>query len=177
MKKTTDSQTAGEIPFFTLNPRRKARNRLQKPRLQLAFAMYAILLTILFSVSIIATVYLAFGDLYHAILDTSELRLYYKNEIRENFQASIGTLIPIVLTYVILIMVISVVFTERMVGPTIAFLRHINALKNGVYSARITLRKRDELQELAAELNELAEILERKSERDRNEELKALQSS
>ena len=45
-------------------------------------------------------------------------------------------------------------------GPTIAFKRHINALKSGDYSARILLRRHDAFNDVAHELNDLAEILE-----------------
>lgn len=172
MKTPVNSQTSGDSRFFTLKPRRKLRNRIQKPGLQLRFPLYTILLTVFFAGSIVATVYLSFGDLYNSILNVSELGEYYKNAIRENFQASIGLLTMFFLAYITLIVVLSVVVTHRMIGPTYSFVRQIRALKNGDYYARIVLRKHDEFKDVAKELNELAEILECKSFSEQKDEQK-----
>ena len=51
-----------------------------------------------------------------------------------------------------------------MIGPTLPIMRHIRALKDGFYSQRVKLRRYDCFQELADELNKLAETLEKRKE-------------
>ena len=55
-------------------------------------------------------------------------------------------------------------YTQRYVGPLVPIRRHLGALKNGDYSARVRLRRNDSLQEIAQQLNELAESLERSAD-------------
>ena len=57
----------------------------------------------------------------------------------------------------------SVFYTHKLVGPTIAFRRHIEELTNGNYTAKTTLRKLDAFREVADDLNILSERLEEKS--------------
>ncbi|MHC4547315.1 MAG: hypothetical protein ACYTEZ_00945 [Planctomycetota bacterium] len=47
--------------------------------------------------------------------------------------------------------------THRFVGPAFAMRRAVEAMKKGDYSARLTLRRRDYLKELAASLSDLRE--------------------
>lgn len=52
--------------------------------------------------------------------------------------------------------------THRYYGPLVSILRFLKELQAGNYTARIKLRKKDELQELADNLNLLAETLQKK---------------
>ncbi len=58
----------------------------------------------------------------------------------------------------------SIYFTHKMVGPTVAFRRQINALKSGNYRSKVYLRQGDAFGEVAVELNELADELKRQQE-------------
>jgi nitrogen fixation/metabolism regulation signal transduction histidine kinase len=55
-------------------------------------------------------------------------------------------------------------YTQRFVGPLVPICHHLRALKKGDYSSRVRLRRNDSLQQMARELNELAEILEGRTE-------------
>jgi signal transduction histidine kinase len=83
-------------------------------------------------------------------------------EIRDQFRVMSGWLAVILLSYLALIVTISIVFTHRLIGPTIAFRRHIRALTEGKYQSRVVLRKGDAFIEVADDLNKLAETLEKK---------------
>ncbi len=50
--------------------------------------------------------------------------------------------------------------SNRIYGPLVPMLRHIQNLQQGVYSSRVVLRQNDELTELRDALNELASTLE-----------------
>ena len=47
-------------------------------------------------------------------------------------------------------------------GPTVAFRRHIQALRQGDFDSRVRLRRGDAFNEVADELNALSEDLARK---------------
>jgi HAMP domain-containing protein len=61
-----------------------------------------------------------------------------------------------------LFMSLAIVLTERIVGPTRALARHIDALKAGKYDVKTSLRKNDELKPLMIALNELSDTLKAK---------------
>ena len=61
--------------------------------------------------------------------------------------------------YVLLVIVVTVIYTHRLLGPAIPLLRHVKALNAGRYTHRVSLRRHDAFTELADELNELAESL------------------
>lgn len=65
-----------------------------------------------------------------------------------------------VLTF--LIALIMVFLTHKVYGPLVSIHRFVKSLRGGDYSARLQLRPSDELQELATDLNDLAETLERR---------------
>jgi HAMP domain-containing protein len=54
----------------------------------------------------------------------------------------------------------AIFYSHRLVGPVYRFERMLDALIAGDYSIRIRIRKRDELREMEALLNRLAETLE-----------------
>jgi nitrogen fixation/metabolism regulation signal transduction histidine kinase len=58
-----------------------------------------------------------------------------------------------------LFLCLGVILTERIAGPSRALLRHIEALKEGRFEHKTTLRKNDELKHLGTALNELSEAL------------------
>jgi signal transduction histidine kinase len=68
----------------------------------------------------------------------------------------------ILFVYAVLVIVITSVYTHSLLGPMIPIARHLKALKEGFYSHRLRLRKKDALHELADQMNELAEVLEKR---------------
>ena len=62
---------------------------------------------------------------------------------------------------VLLVIVVTVIYTHRLIGPAIPLLRHVKALQAGVYTHRVSLRRHDAFTELADELNELADSLQK----------------
>ncbi|MGE0526959.1 MAG: hypothetical protein AB7G93_05045 [Bdellovibrionales bacterium] len=55
-------------------------------------------------------------------------------------------------------------YSHRILGPSVPILKHIRELCDGRYEGQIQLRRKDEFQEVAKELNRLAEILKKKSQ-------------
>ena len=57
---------------------------------------------------------------------------------------------------------LSIIASHRIAGPIYRIISFVRGLTSGNYSARLRLRKGDDLQDLADALNELAEKLEKK---------------
>jgi HAMP domain-containing protein len=143
--------------------RRKARNLLLSPTLQLKLPLYILLLSCTFLLFALLLGYTYFDQLYIMMVENTEQGQYLQNAIGQQTGNFIEVSITLLLMYIILMVAITVLYTHRIIGPTIPLARHIRALKEGLYSHRVNLRKQDELKELAVELNELAEILEQRN--------------
>ena len=141
---------------------RRVRNLLLQPLLQVKLGLYSILLALLFVVVFTSVLIFSFRRLFELILDLTDLRHEVMEVINSYMLELSGKLLLVVLVYFVFNVVISIVFTHRLVGPTVAFRRHIRALSEGLYNSRITLRKNDAFSEVAEDLNHLAEVLEKK---------------
>ncbi len=145
--------------FFTLSPRRKTSNLVLQPHLQLKLPVYLLGLTFCFAVLFTLHGYVTYDRLYEIVLQHTDAPEYFERVIQAqtaNFKAvsaSMG------IAYVLLMLTISILYTHRLVGPTVAFRRHVESIRNGDFSSRIVLRKNDAFLEVARELNELAEML------------------
>jgi len=144
-------------------PKRRVRNFLLMPLLQVKLGLYSILLTILFSAAMAGILYLNLKKFAVIVLqltdvqeEVTELLDAYMRDTRWYLGIAIATFIAINV-------VISVLYTHRLIGPTIAFRRHVRALADGRYNVRTFLRKGDAFAELADELNHLSEVLDRQS--------------
>jgi signal transduction histidine kinase len=67
--------------------------------------------------------------------------------------------ILLMLLYIVVNIVVTVLYTHKLIGPTIAFRRHIRMIAEGQYQHRTTLRKGDAFQEVADDLNSLSAVL------------------
>jgi len=141
---------------------RKFKNLLLKPLLQVKLGLYSILLSSLFVVTFCSVLMVSFHRLFELILDFTDLRQEVIDVIQSGLYGIAGWLILIVAVYFLASVLLSVVYTHRLIGPTIAFRRHIKALTEGNYDSRIQLRKNDAFVEVAEELNRLAEVLGQK---------------
>ena len=64
--------------------------------------------------------------------------------------------------YILCTVGVSMLFTHRLVGPTVAFRKHLIAIESGDFCHRTVLRKNDAFQEVAVQLNDLSAMLETK---------------
>jgi signal transduction histidine kinase len=120
------------------------------------------LLALLCGVVFTSVLIFSFRRLFELILDLTDLRHEVMDVINSYMLELSGKLLLVVLVYFVLNVIVSVVYTHRLVGPTVAFRRHIRALCDGLYNSRITLRKNDAFSEVAEDLNRLAEVLDKK---------------
>ena len=141
--------------------RRKARNFLLKPMLQMKLPLYILILSFTFGLLAMLVGFVYFEQLYAMMLENTSQTSYLQETVSEQTGNFVEALIMLLIGYVLLMTGITTIYTHRMIGPTITIKRHVRALKKGIYSSRISLRRRDEFKDLAEELNELAEILEK----------------
>ena len=143
-----------------VNERRKARNLLVKPALQLKLPFYILLLTasFLFMVLLLGNLYL--DQTFVTMIETTTQSEYLQQEIATQIAAFRTVTLLLLLVYAILVVIISSVYTHRFLGPMIPIGVHLKALKDGFYAHRLHLRKNDALHDLASQLNDLAEALE-----------------
>ena len=144
---------------MTNPPKRKFRNFLLKPAAQVRIGIWSIWLALIFAGSFIWFLYLSLSTLYDLVLELTDLRLEVGVILEERMTELTWFLGVYLIIYLLASVVVSVYFTHRLVGPTYAFRRHIRSLIQGRYDSRVRLRDRDEFQEVAGDLNELAEAL------------------
>jgi hypothetical protein len=143
--------------------KRRMKNYMLQPLLQVKLGVYAIGLSVLFSVAVGLILYSTFGDIVNSIVLMTDA----EDEVREIMMAyAKGAMTWVALSFVVYLgatIGVSVLYTHKLIGPTIAFRRHVRSIAEGRYNARTYLRKGDAFAELADELNHLSEVMERKS--------------
>jgi len=144
------------------NEHRKARNLLLKPGLQLKLAFYFLLLSLGFIFTTVLFAKLYFEQTYITLVGNTTQSQYIQAVVTQQIHDFKSLSMLLLAVYVVMVVVVATVYTHRMIGPTLPILRHIKALKEGFYSHRVKLREYDCFQELADELNGLAETLEQR---------------
>lgn len=137
---------------------------LLEPFKQVRFGIYILAISLSFLLLCGLILANALVEQYRHVLNIFNV---VEPQLRWSFMADdifYTNLIRLIICFVIFgIVIISTVtkLTHRFYGPIVAINRLINELKKGNYSARVTLRRKDELQSIAKHLNELAERLEK----------------
>ncbi len=141
--------------------RRKIRNFLLQPSVQTRFGFYSIGLSVVFACVVFSILYINlsdFSDIVMALTDS-------EGEVRELFASYMlhtrWWLAYTVLLYFVANLLVSIVITHRLVGPTVAFRAHVRKLCDGNFQDRIHLRKGDAFVDLADELNRLTALMEK----------------
>lgn len=144
---------------------RRFTNFLLQPSLQLRLGVVTLVVTICFSSAFIFILTFHFNTLFHSILNLTDIPDVILEEVRQTLIDTMGWLIGVLILYALTNLGISVLFTHRLVGPTIAFRRHIQSMIDGQYKSRVILRKADAFLEVADDLNKLAEKFENSSKK------------
>ncbi len=140
--------------------KRKLSNFMLQPLLQIRLGLYSILLSFAFCLALVAIFYINFYKFYDLVLELTDLRAEVNDILKSYIEGLIIWLAVGTGVYFFITVGVSVFFTHRLVGPTYAFRRHIQELKNGNYGSRVVLRKGDAFQEVAEDLNDLAVTLD-----------------
>lgn len=142
--------------------KRRLRNYMLEPMLQTKLGLYMIILTIVFSVLFGVLLEAGLGRLYEVILDLTDLPDEVRNIVSDHVTKLSGWLSFFILVYALSVILVSIIYTHRLVGPTIAFRRVLRDLNEGRFGSRVVIRKGDAFAEVANEINRLADKLEKK---------------
>ena len=111
---------------------------------------------------------LVLGNLYFeqtfiTMMQTTSQTEYLQATISEQLHEFRNMILLLLVVFALLVVLATSIYTHRLIGPVLPLMRHVRALQEGRYSHRLTLRSQDAFQELAGELNGLAELLENRS--------------
>lgn len=127
--------------------------------------LYTIILSLIFAGTFVFILISSFERLFQFVIDLTDAREQVMTEITTQFHMMLCWLAVVTVAYLGLIISLSISCTHKLIGPTIAFRRHIRSLIEERFNSRVTLRKGDAFAEVAEELNTLAALLEEKSKR------------
>ncbi len=142
-----------------LNQQRKTANLLLQPGVQLKLPVYFLLITTAFGGLVAIAISNAYRSLFLTI--AADQPAYMERVLGAQTQDLLVVSGMLTIAYLLTVVAVAIVILHRLVGPTVALRRQVEALKNGDYSARVSLRRNDAFSELADDLNELAALLER----------------
>jgi hypothetical protein len=140
---------------------RRFRNYLLQPLLQIKLGLYCIILAILFAGALAVILYTNFAELVNSVVLMTDLEDEVQDLFLTYWQATRMWVYLVFCLYLVGTVCLSILYTHRLVGPTIAFRRHVRSLIDGRVNARTYLRKGDAFLEVAEELNKLSEKLEK----------------
>jgi hypothetical protein len=135
---------------------RSLRNFILQPFLQVRLGLYSILLSMFFMLAIAGVLYLNLAKFSEIILQLTGVEEEVRDLLNQYTGPTIVQTLVLVFLYGLVNIIVAVVFTHKLVGPTIAFRRHIRMIKEGRYDYRTTLRKGDAFSEVANDLNDLS---------------------
>lgn len=141
--------------------RRRWRNLLLKPSLQVKLGLYYVLFSGVFALVVGGMVYNKLEDFVPLVLELTDVREEVEETFTQYFKDLKGLLLLALSVFTAANVALSIFFTHRLIGPTYAFRRHIQALRAGNYQVKTLLRRGDAFQEVADELNHLSDVLTR----------------
>ena len=146
-------------------PRRNLRSLVIEPFKQVKFGLYVIGISVAFVVITALMFVAAFADQYQHVMDIFNVvdpslkwelvtnDIFYTNAMRIGlmFAGYIGVMFTVVFR-----------LTHRYYGPLVSIERFLDQFAAGHYHLRAKIRDKDELHDLVAKLNHVAEELERR---------------
>jgi signal transduction histidine kinase len=142
---------------------RSIKNYALQPLLQIKLGLYSVILSTLFAVLVIAILYLNLGKFSDIILELTGVKEEVKDLLDQYLSPAIYQIVTAAVLYVLINLFMTIIYTHKLIGPTIAFRRHVRMIAEGKFQHRTVLRKGDAFTELADDLNKLSSLLEQKS--------------
>ena len=145
--------------MFKKDSRRKASNIIVDPKALIRFSL-PFLALIIFGVGMILVVH---RQVLNTLGEVDSLT-NYNPTTSVAIAAAIGRVTTTgmvgILVFGLVTLVLWIIYSHRIFGPTVPFRRHIGKLLEGDYTTRIQLRRTDEFKDIAGDLNKLAAKLQ-----------------
>jgi nitrogen fixation/metabolism regulation signal transduction histidine kinase len=139
---------------------RRPNGVLIRPRQQFRYAFVLVAGGILTQSLVVGILIYFINSTVANVIDSNHLSPEIGSTITGAISLALVLIMVVALALALVAVLIGVKLSHRIYGPLVPFTRHIEQLKAGNYSARIKLRKTDDLGELRDELNDLASVLE-----------------
>ena len=152
---TTDHSITTQL---SANPKRSLKNYILQPLLQIKLGLYSILLSIAFSLAVSAILYFNLGKFTAIVLELTGVEDEVKDLLIQYLAPAQIQLAAAMVLYILITIVMSIKYTHTLVGPTVAFRRHIRMLAEGKYDYQTRLRDGDAFSEVADDLNNLSKL-------------------
>lgn len=136
-----------------------------EPFRQIKFGLYMIGISLAFILASAILFWSAFNDQYQqliAIFNVVDPNELWELRLNDVFRTNAIRIIVFFTIFFFVMFYIVFFLTHRYYGPLVSIERFIDDLCKGNYGSRVTIRNKDELQELAQKLNNLAEELEKR---------------
>jgi methyl-accepting chemotaxis protein len=147
-------------------PERRRSMRLVKPGVQLKLAGYLFAVSLFFGALVAFNSWSAYGNLYEATLASAAGP--FKQDLAEQTYFYLNISSVLLVGYVVAVLAVTVAYVHRLIGPVVAFDRHLRSLQRGDYTSRVAVRQGDHIYaSMADQLNDLAERLESASTRSK----------
>ncbi len=134
-----------------------------EPFKQVKVGVYIIGLSVVFMTVMAALFIFAFYEQYQHIADIFSVVSpggQWELMVNHVFVRNGVILVCVFIGYLACMSFLIFKLTHRVYGPLVSIRRFMEQLEEGSYAARLTIRKKDELQGLAQNLNKLAQVLE-----------------
>ena len=142
--------------------KRSIKNYALQPLLQVKLGLYSILLSIAFSIAVSVILYVNLGKFTSIVLELTGVEDEVKDLLIQYMAPAKLQLGFAMFLYILITMVVSIKYTHSLIGPTVAFRRHLRLLAEGNFQYRTKLRPGDAFSEVADDLNKLSEVLQSK---------------
>jgi HAMP domain-containing protein len=151
--------------FKDYRPRRNLRSLVIEPFKQVKFGLYVIGVSVAFVVVCAAMFVAAFSDQYQHVMDIFNVvdpSLKWELVTNDIFYANAVRIGLMFLFYISALFTVVFRLTHRYYGPLVSIERFLDQFAAGHYHLRAKIRDKDELHDLVAKLNHMAEELERR---------------
>lgn len=142
--------------------RRSVKNYALQPILQMKLGLYSVICSVIFAVVVALILYFNLAKLTSIIFELTGVEDEVRDIVNQYIAPAKIQLFGAMVAYVGAILFLSVKFTHKLVGPTIAFRRHVRMIADEEWNYRTKLRDGDAFTEVADDLNRLSAYLGKK---------------
>ncbi len=142
---------------------RNVKNYALQPYFQVRLGVYSVVLSLIFAVILSGILYLNLGKLLEIIVELTGVPEEVRDLLDQYINPAKIQVFGAVAIYAAINIGMTILFTHHLVGPTIAFRRHVQMISEGNYQHRTILRKGDAFAEVAEDLNKLSQQFEQNS--------------
>lgn len=139
--------------------RRSVKNYVLQPLLQIKLGLYSVIFSVVFAVAVGLILYFNLAKLMTIIFELTGVEDEVRDLLNQYIAPAKIQLLIAMIIYVVSSLILSIKYTHKLVGPTIAFRRHIRMIADEEWEYRTNLRDGDAFTEVADDLNRLSAYL------------------